>query len=469
MKSLLPLLILCLTGSHCFPAGFETKEEDLQITQNYLEKFYDLKPEAVKLPRKKNSSPVVEKLKEMQKFFGLKVTGKPDDETLKIMKQPRCGVPDVSQFAITEGNPKWEKKHLTYSIENYTPDLRKEDVDSAIRKAFKVWSDVSPLTFTKISEGEADIKISFHYGDHYDNSPFDGPNGILAHAFQPGPHIGGDAHFDEDENWTKDHRNYNLYRVAAHELGHSLGLSHSSDIGALMFPSYAFSDPNDIQLSQDDIDGIQAIYGPIDNPVQPTGPTTPRACDGKLTFDAVTTIRGEKFFFKDRFYLRKNPYDPEAEVNLISVFWPNLPSRIEAAHEVAEKDIVRFFKGNKYWVTQGQDVLPGYPKDIYRTFGFPTTVKKIDAAVSDESTGKTYFFVGNKCWRYNEHRRSMDAGYPKLIRDDFPGIGSKIDAVVSDNEFFYFFSGTRQYKFEPQTKRVVTVLKTNSWFNCGNY
>ncbi|XP_020851845.1 interstitial collagenase-like [Phascolarctos cinereus] len=469
MKSLLPLLILCLTGSHCFPAHLETKQQDLEIVQNYLEKFYDLKTEGVRIAKKKGSSPVVEKLKKMQKFFGLKVTGKPDDETLKVMKQPRCGVPDVSQFAITEGNPKWEKKDLTYSIENYTPDLAKEDVDNAIRKAFKVWSDVSPLTFTKISQGEADIKISFNYGDHNDNSPFDGPNGILAHAFQPGPHIGGDAHFDEDENWTKDHRNYNLYRVAAHEFGHSLGLGHSSDIGALMFPSYAFSDPNDIQLSQDDIDGIQAIYGPSDNVIQPTGPTTPQACDRKLTFDAATTFRGEKMFFKDRFYLRKSPYDSEAEVNFISLFWPSLPHGIEAAHEVAEKDIVRFFKGNKYWVIRGLDVLPGYPKNIHNTFGFPKTVQKIDAAFSDEYTGKTYFFVQNKYWRYDEQRRSMDADFPKLITNDFPGIGSKVDAVFSDNEFIYFFRGTRQYKFEPQKKRVVAVLKSNSWFNCGRY
>ncbi|XP_037007777.2 interstitial collagenase [Artibeus jamaicensis] len=464
----LPLLLLLLlwsTGSRGFPtATSKIQEDDVEMVQKYLENYYNLKNNGEQIERQRKSSLVVEKLKEMQKFFGLKVTGKPDAETRKVMKQARCGVPDVARFALTEGNPRWESTHLTYRIENYTPDLPRADVNGAIEKAFQLWSRVSPLTFTKISEGEADIMISFVRGDHRDNSPFDGPGGNLAHAFQPGPRLGGDVHFDEDETWTSDFRNYNLYRVAAHELGHSLGLSHSTDIGALMYPNYIFS--SDVQLSQDDINGIQAIYGPSKNPTQPVGPQTPQVCDSKLTFDAVTTIRGEVMFFKDRFYMRISSYYPEPELNFITVFWPNLPSGLEAAYEVADRDEVRFFKGHNYWAVQGQEVLAGYPKNIYRSFGFPKSVKNIDAAVFEEATQKTYFFVGDKYWRYDEFKRSMDAGYPKMIAADFPGIGKKVDAVFQKNGFLYFFHGTRQYKFDPKTKRISTLQKANSWFNC---
>lgn len=46
-------------------------------------------------------------------------------------------------------------------IVNYTPDMRKEDVDKAIEKAFEVWSAVTPLVFTRIHKGIADIMIAF--------------------------------------------------------------------------------------------------------------------------------------------------------------------------------------------------------------------------------------------------------------------------------------------------------------------
>ena len=71
------------------------------------------------------------------------------------------------------------------------------------------WSDHTPLTFTRKYNGElVDIVIFFASGEHGDGGAFDGPSGVLAHAYYP--HSGsqtvdglwGDAHFDDSERWT---------------------------------------------------------------------------------------------------------------------------------------------------------------------------------------------------------------------------------------------------------------------------
>lgn len=54
---------------------------------------------------------------------------------------------------------------------------------------------------------------------------------------------------------------------------------------------------------------------------------------------------------------------------------------------------------SKVWAFNAVKMRRGYPKDIYHSLGFPHTVKSIDAAVHEEETGKTYFFVASKYWR----------------------------------------------------------------------
>lgn len=51
-----------------------------------------------------------------------------------------------------------------------------------------------------------------------------------------------------------------MFAVAAHEFGHSLGLSHSDVEGALMYPWYQNLN-EDSPLHEDDKRGIQYIYG----------------------------------------------------------------------------------------------------------------------------------------------------------------------------------------------------------------
>lgn len=62
-------------------------------------------------------------------------------------------------------------------------------------------------------------------------------------------------------SWGSFILEYNLFLVAAHEFGHSLGLHHSEDQGALMYPTYPNTDPKHFRLPQDDINAIQFLYG----------------------------------------------------------------------------------------------------------------------------------------------------------------------------------------------------------------
>ncbi len=203
-----------------------------------------------------------EALRDFQTFNHLPVTGDLDDATLTLMSQARCGFPDVAQYVL-QGS-KWNKKDLTYAYQEFTPDLSQSQIRDAIGQAFSFWSAVAPLSFTEVAlNNNPDITIRFASGDHGDFANFDGPGGVLAHAYSPplgGGVLSGDAHFDEAEFWTINlpPSGVDLVSVAAHELGHSLGLAHSTVQAALMYPTY--SGPHR-SLDNDDITGIQALYG----------------------------------------------------------------------------------------------------------------------------------------------------------------------------------------------------------------
>ncbi|XP_007562841.2 collagenase 3 [Poecilia formosa] len=471
MFTLLLLLPVLARYSFALPLPTGIKEnvvtenvriDDLLIAEKYLRHYYGL-PTGLQ-SKESSSSDFKNKVEQMQKFFKLQVTGNLDDNTLEVMKLPRCGVPDVGEYNHFPRHLKWENNNVTFRIVNYTPDLKKSDVDRAIRNALNVWADVTPLNFKKLHDGNADIMISFGTGEHGDYNPFDGPDGLLAHAYPPGPGIGGDTHFDEDEHWTKDSSAYNLFIVAAHELGHALGMSHSSDAGALMYPVYSFA--TGFPLAEDDIEGIQALYGPNPNPrKRKPKPDAPNKCDPELSFDAVTELRGETFIFKDSFYWRLHPQMAEPEQTLIKSTWPTLPKKVDAAYEYPEKDLVFIFSGIRMWALNGYAVVDGYPKYIHK-LGLPKSVRKIDAAVHIKSTGKTLLFVDEEYWSYDEATGTMDAGFPKSVEEDFPGMHDEFDAVTFHQGYLYFFHENMQYEYSLRFRKVIRIMRTNSFLNC---
>lgn len=83
--------------------------------QSYLKDFYNFREDNGSAVRRA-LSPLSQKLSEMQRFFGLEITGTLDPATLEVMRKPRCGVPDgdISAFSIFGNGLKWQKSSLTY-------------------------------------------------------------------------------------------------------------------------------------------------------------------------------------------------------------------------------------------------------------------------------------------------------------------------------------------------------------------
>ena len=135
-----------------------------------------------------------------------------------------------------------------------------------IESAFGAWSSVADITFLEVPDsgdpfGAPGASGHIRIGGH----SFDGAGSVLAHGFFPpvnGVTAAGDIHFDIDEPWvlTDPEAGFTIFRVAAHEIGHAIGLGHELSITALMNPFYTETTP--LGLLADDIAGAQSIYGP---------------------------------------------------------------------------------------------------------------------------------------------------------------------------------------------------------------
>ncbi len=151
------------------------------------------------------------------------------------------------------------------------------------RQAFDQWEEYTGNTYTEVSDnnsfwgasgpqhggsGRGDIRIW--------SRSIDGGSNTLAFNFFPGSGVGGDMVLDSAENWSSGPSiNYRFFRnVITHENGHGMGLAHVCTDAANRMLMNPFATTSFDGPQQDDIRGMQRLYGDYSEPNNTNGVAT---------------------------------------------------------------------------------------------------------------------------------------------------------------------------------------------------
>ena len=172
----------------------------------------------------------------------------------------------MSNYAL-EG-PKWGSSVITWSFAaaggNFSGAIGGA-YQATITTAIARWAQVANITVQRVPDATAGVDIRIGWG------VFSGGQvGETDYTYQSGAKqtfVAGTQIRLQDPSVlavgttlssTYQGTATTLFQTALHEFGHALGLDHSSDPNAIMYPYLGPSDPN---LNSSDIAGINALYG----------------------------------------------------------------------------------------------------------------------------------------------------------------------------------------------------------------
>ncbi len=142
----------------------------------------------------------------------------------------------------------------TWSVDPGTGPVSEGRLSAAAERAAELWNRSGAPPFTAGAGSPAPIRIAWRIGSHGACRPF-GIDTAVAHTGQ-GPE-GWFLHLDAERAWDTP-SGPALDVVLAHEFGHVLGLDHSPDPRALLFPAW---EGKTLALGVSDLAGLHSLHG----------------------------------------------------------------------------------------------------------------------------------------------------------------------------------------------------------------
>jgi len=219
---------------------------------------------------------------------GLPQTGVLDAGTRALMTMPRCGVPDGMQRL--DPSDKWASENTTegwtqtvnWYLQNNTSGLSTSSVVSDIQSMLNGWNAWSAYKFAQ-SSTNAEIIVNFanlgNVSTIAETGSEDCVVGVCGGGTPgvPAPsYVTVNSFYSWSDNGSPGSSQYDLPTVLLHELGHALGLAHSSYPNAIMYPVLGTGTVKR-SLAADDVEGIATTNPVYTNVGAPPGGLVVRA------------------------------------------------------------------------------------------------------------------------------------------------------------------------------------------------